>query len=197
MAGHGLDVRAGLDGPLPEITTVGLMAFDPIYAQEVHVNRAAEMLHVVAGSVRVLMPDGSVRAGPGDTILVPSGTSHRDQFDLEQGLEVFFCAFRWASEDAYFRSVPPQATERLSPGCKAQLAAGPGRRLSKILPAMANPTSCPREGIRPEYTQSSRCDASTLSCQTESADEQHRRTPGRTRRQAGRAAGRNRKVATR
>ena len=117
------EAGARFDGPLPEITTLGLMAFDPIYAQEVHVNRAAEMLHVVAGSLNVDMPGGVVRAGAGDTLLVPSGTPHRDEFDLDEGLEVFYCAFRWTWEEEYFRSVPPQALESLSPACKTQLTA--------------------------------------------------------------------------
>jgi len=122
MTANDPDIWAGLDGPLPEITTLGLMAFDPIWAQEVHVNRAAEILHVVAGSLTVHMPHGQVRGGAGDTILVPTGTQHRDEFDLEQGLEVFYCSFRWGPEESYFRSVPPIALEGLSPGCKAQLA---------------------------------------------------------------------------
>jgi AraC-like DNA-binding protein len=123
MTGDGPQLWAGIEAPLPAIASVGLMAFDPIYAQEVHVNRAAEILHIVAGSVTVHMPGGPVRGGPGDTILIPSGSSHRDEFDLEEGLEVFYCSFRWAAEADYFRAVPPQALERLSPACRTQLAA--------------------------------------------------------------------------
>jgi len=115
-------VWSGVEAPLPEIASVGLMAFDPIYAEEAHVNRAAEILHVVAGSVKVHMPGGPVSAGPGDTLLVPSASSHRDEFDLEEGLEVFYCAFRWEAEEDYFRAVPPQSLERLSPACRSQIA---------------------------------------------------------------------------
>lgn len=123
MVEHDPGIWAGFDGLLPEVTALGLMAFDPIWAQEMHVNPLVDVLHVVSGSLRVVMPDGQVSAGPGDTILIPSGTSHRDEFDLEQGLEVFYCSFRWPLEERYFRHVRPGALERLSPGCRTQLAA--------------------------------------------------------------------------
>lgn len=117
------DISKHFEGPLPEIAAMGLMAFDPMWAQETHVNRTGEILHVVSGSVRLVMPDGHVEAGPGDTLLVPSGTPHRDEFDLEEGLEVFYCGFRWPPEERYFRHVKPAAVQRLSLSCKKQLAA--------------------------------------------------------------------------
>ncbi len=116
-----------LDDALPQIAALGPMAFDPIWAMETHVNRRAEAMYVLSGELSLIAGDTRLAAGPGEAVLVPAGTEHRDEFDLREGLEVFYCAFDWAHADEYFRRVPPAAMAGLSPACRAEVSTAFGR----------------------------------------------------------------------
>jgi len=111
-----------LSGALPEIRGIGPMAFDPVWAQETHPSAAHEIMHVVSGRLRLNIGDDRLDVRPGDTVMVPAGTMHRDEFDLAEGLEVFFCMFDWVCGAEYFSRVPPTTLPSLPATCKAELA---------------------------------------------------------------------------
>jgi AraC-like DNA-binding protein len=90
---------------LPDIRGLGVMAFDPIWAEREHTSSGYELLHIVRGTVRLELGGHSYVGRPGDTLLVPPRTRHRDRFDLAEGLEVFFCAFHWPAAPGAFRRV--------------------------------------------------------------------------------------------
>jgi len=52
------ELAACFSGPLPEIRTMGLMQFDPVWALREHVTPACELLHVVGGAVTLITPSG-------------------------------------------------------------------------------------------------------------------------------------------
>ena len=108
---------------LPQVVSMGLMLFDPIWTERVHDSSDCELLHVVSGRMVLEMAGGRFPAGPGDTLLVPPRTAHRDAFDPAQGLEVFFCAFDWPAAGEYFRLVDNRAAAALAAHRKAELAA--------------------------------------------------------------------------
>ena len=91
---------------LPEIRSIGKMIFDPVWARKAHKSSVNEFLHVIRGNVTLHIGRSLVRAAPGDTLLVPSGSMHRDDFDLSVGLEVFLVFFVWPPSREYFRIVP-------------------------------------------------------------------------------------------
>ena len=122
MALEAQDILQPLSGALPQVRAIGPMAFDPIWAQETHVSHAHEIMHVVSGRLQLHLDDHHIDARPGDTVMVPTGTLHRDEFDLQEGLEVFFCEFDWACGAEYFARVPPTALPCLPATCKAELA---------------------------------------------------------------------------
>jgi AraC-like DNA-binding protein/quercetin dioxygenase-like cupin family protein len=97
--------ESALSRALPEILTIGTMMFDPLWAGARHGSAACELMHIIRGTVNLELSRGVFRAGPGDTLLLPPRTPHRDVFDLSRGLEVFFCAFDWAAAPLFFRRV--------------------------------------------------------------------------------------------
>lgn len=90
---------------LPTIHSMGKTIFDAIWARQAHPSPAIELIHVVHGQVKVHLRGAMLRADPGDTILIPGNTIHRDEFDLAQGLETYMVRFHWQAEADYFRSV--------------------------------------------------------------------------------------------
>ena len=86
---------------LPEVISLGTCIFDPVWAEKTHESSSCELLHVVQGQVALVLGEDTFRAGPGDTLVVPDDTSHRDEFDLEEGLEVFMVHFRWSDQDRF------------------------------------------------------------------------------------------------
>ncbi len=107
---------------LPDLYSIGPMIFDPVWAERDHTAARCEMLHVMAGTVTLVLPGTSHTADPGDTLLVPAGTQHRDAFDIEQGLELFFCSFDWPLADAYFRLVSNETLKQMPAHRKAEIA---------------------------------------------------------------------------
>ncbi len=90
---------------LPRIRILGLMMFDPVWAERWHQSVNCELLHVTRGSVRLELAGDAFLAGPGDTLMVPPNVLHRDRFDLKEGLEIFFCTFEWPPIDTFFSLV--------------------------------------------------------------------------------------------
>lgn len=90
---------------LPEVGTFRLTVFQPIWAREVHTSQSCEMMHIVSGSMDLAFGGRRFHAAPGDTLLIPPRTPHRDIYDLVEGLKVFMIFFTWAPEKEFFRVV--------------------------------------------------------------------------------------------
>jgi len=94
---------------LPHVRSMGSMIFDPIWSQKRHVSGNCELIHIIKGTVQIELPRGRLTGRPGDTLLVPTNTLHRDNFDTVSGLKVFMVQFVWAAESDYFAMVKPLA----------------------------------------------------------------------------------------
>ncbi|MCC7145308.1 MAG: AraC family transcriptional regulator [Phycisphaeraceae bacterium] len=107
---------------LPEIRSMGRSVFDPIWAQQEHVDENAELLHVLRGKVVVQTRGYRIVGNEGDTIYTPSGMPHRDIFPAGSVFEVYLTQFRWAGEgDVLGRFTPPQLAQERGP-VRARLA---------------------------------------------------------------------------
>lgn len=107
---------------LPVIDSMGQLIFDPIFAQKTHTTPCCEMFHIIKGRVKLITGKSCVEAASGDTLLIPTQRQHRDEFDLEQGLEVFMVFFSWDAEKDYFSYVSNQRLRQLSPAAKMDVA---------------------------------------------------------------------------
>lgn len=115
-------LEAQFSQALPDIRTWRTMRFDPIWSQRFHETNACELLHVLQGTLNLICPDAEYQAEPGDTLLLPARTPHRDEFDPDAGLEVFYCTFTWAAEAEYFRWVSNSGLLALAPERKREVA---------------------------------------------------------------------------
>lgn len=107
---------------VPEIHSMGVALYDPIWSLRPHANPGAiELLHVLKGRLRLILPGRRLPAGPGDTLFVPRGVFHRDEFELRSGLEVFMVHFRWKAEKDFFRRVKPELSLALPPALKSEI----------------------------------------------------------------------------
>ncbi len=106
---------------VPQVRSLGLMLFDPVWAERWHQSGNCELLHVTRGTVRMEMPGAVYEAGPGDTLLLPAHTLHRDRFDPGKGLELFFCSFSWSLAEPYFAAVGNADLAALSEPQRAEI----------------------------------------------------------------------------
>jgi len=106
---------------LPEIKSIGNMILDPVWAREMHRSGSNELMHVIRGNVVLRVGNSRLEAKPGDTLFIPVGTMHRDEFDLAVGLEVFYVFFDWLPSKDYFRIVPLKAIPRLCAPVAAEI----------------------------------------------------------------------------
>ena len=106
---------------LPDILSMGVMMFDPVWAERTHPAHGCEVLHVIRGRVELVLGDDRYPAGPEETLLIPSGVPHRDEFDLDAGLEVFICHLDWPAEKDYFAVVDNAASLAMPPPRKGEI----------------------------------------------------------------------------
>ncbi len=116
------NINKELGGSLPDINSMGLMHFDPIWAIEEHATACCELLHIVNGNMELTTHDFQIQAKAGDTLIVPSHLLHKDEFDFEQDLEIFYVSFSWEQEDAYFKYVKPTDVLSLSSENKNEIS---------------------------------------------------------------------------
>lgn len=107
---------------LPQVHTIGLMQFDPIWAQRMHRNQTAEILYIVKGSMNLVFEKISYSAQAGDILVVPPATRHRDEFDTDKGIGIFYCSFSWSLSRKFFKSVTNDKLSKLSPLCRNSIA---------------------------------------------------------------------------
>ncbi len=107
---------------LPVVDSMGQLIFDPVYSQKDHTTPCCEMFHVIKGRVTLISGRGRVEAVSGDTLLVPTGEWHRDDFDASEGLEVFMVFFSWNEERAFFSRVTNARLRRLPLAAKSEIS---------------------------------------------------------------------------
>ena len=89
-----------LSGSLPDIQSIGVSVWDPIYAQLGHIGPNWEVVHIVRGVVKLHIEQDVFRGKAGDTLIVPAETPHRDEFPLGSEFEVLHIMFKWGDAPA-------------------------------------------------------------------------------------------------
>jgi AraC-like DNA-binding protein len=90
---------------LPHVVSMGPMLFDPIWAEQTHASGCCELLQVIHGTLQLELGGRRFAGQPGDLLLVPQDTPHRDRFELGEGLQVFMVMFTWEGAADYFSRV--------------------------------------------------------------------------------------------
>ena len=108
---------------LPEVLSIGDLDLDPVWALKAHTGSSNELLHVISGRLELQWEDSgqSFVADTGDSLLNPAGISHRDQFDLNSGLQILIIQFRWHHFGEYNKVVSNLNINKLTDSTKGQL----------------------------------------------------------------------------
>lgn len=109
-------------GELPQVHSLGECIFDPVWAQTLHSSSHCEMYHILTGRVQLELNGTVVTGGPGDTLLIPPHTQHRDQYDLNQGLRVVMVFFSWSAAEAFFQRVDNRVLLTLPEAIRLELS---------------------------------------------------------------------------
>ena len=98
----------------PRLRHFSVLEFDNVYSEREHRNNSHELLYVLEGRMTLhLGKNLEFLAEPGDFLLIPTGTLHRDEFMRLKGLRILFIQFEWEQEE-FFRRVDNRALNRLS-----------------------------------------------------------------------------------
>jgi len=116
------DVESVFGGASVNITSMGFMIFDPVWGRNDHTTHANELIHVIRGNLSLRIAKRCFKAGPGDTLVVPARTIHRDGFDPDEGLEVFIVFFKWKPAEEFFSLVDNRLLLSMSAELKREIA---------------------------------------------------------------------------
>lgn len=97
----------------PKIISFTDLEYDNIYSQKAHQSVSHELMYVLAGKVTLRFDNLKFHAMPGDFLLLPEHTIHRDEFAPLKGLRILLIEFRWNCSD-YFHVVSNRSLLDLS-----------------------------------------------------------------------------------
>lgn len=98
----------------PDFHNFKIIDYRGYYSDCEHAASYNELLYVLNGKVTLhLHPELKFRAMPGDFLIVPAGTMHRDEFAVDKGLRVLMLQFNWEMPE-YFAAVDNRVLANLS-----------------------------------------------------------------------------------
>ncbi len=123
MAVDKLEFLTEMGEYLPEITCIGRSIFDPVYAEEEHVDKSSELIHFLHGRGEVRTRDFTIYGKEGDSIYLPADVPHRDIFEKGYAFEAYLVQFRWAGEESLLKAFHPSQLADISEPGKLRIAA--------------------------------------------------------------------------
>ncbi len=106
----------------PHVRKFSVLEYDNVYSEKEHLPNCHELLYILEGRMTLHLGKNLIfHAVPGDFLLIPAWTPHRDEFVLRQGLRILLVQFDWDALD-YFSRVDNRALINVSYGtrCEAQ-----------------------------------------------------------------------------
>ncbi len=93
---------------LPCIYSVSSVVMTPYWAEHWHVNRPIELIHVLKGKVKIQFSYRSyIQGNEGNTLIIPPSIKHKDYFDKDDTLILFYIHFGWQPIQEYLKILPP------------------------------------------------------------------------------------------
>ena len=103
---------------LPVIRYMAGIVYDSSWAEKFHKSGNHEFLHVLSGNIRLVFKEEKREreyfASPGESLIVPAGTLHKDLFDFRKDLKVLYVNFSWEAPE-FFRDFNNSQFRLLSP----------------------------------------------------------------------------------
>jgi AraC-like DNA-binding protein len=108
------EITSSIFAPCPRIKSMRVLEYDNVYATKEHKSLSHELLYILEGRMTLHLGENlTFHAAPGDFLLIPSRTLHRDEFLLLKGLRILLIQFEWEKE-LFFQSVHNRALTNLS-----------------------------------------------------------------------------------
>lgn len=102
---------------LPSIRYMAGIVYDSSWAEKFHKSGNHEFLHVLSGKIRLVFQEEKHQreyfASPGESLIVPAGTLHKDLFDFKEDLKVLYVNFSWDAPE-FFRDFNNSHFRKLS-----------------------------------------------------------------------------------
>jgi AraC-like DNA-binding protein len=90
---------------IPSVLNFRIIEYDNVYSSHTHQSNAHELLYVLDGRMTLHLGQHlEYQAGPGDFLIIPARTPHRDEFAVLKGLRIQLIIFNWDAGE-YFRQV--------------------------------------------------------------------------------------------
>jgi AraC-like DNA-binding protein len=100
---------------------MGISVWDPVWSKQMHVNRMAELMHIIKGNVVLHIKDKKFKGTTGDSLIIPLGHLHRDEFPTDTTFEALLIHFSWSGLTKAVKSMTNRALTGL-PLVKKQTA---------------------------------------------------------------------------
>lgn len=97
--------KSGLSGKLPAVQSIGISIWDPVWAKKEHIGQFSELVHIRKGEVVLHLDGKKYKSKAGDTLFVPAGHAHRDEFPEDSVFEALHVQFIWPDMEKAFRGM--------------------------------------------------------------------------------------------
>lgn len=101
---------------LPGIFYLQVVDFDLRFMLDFHNSTHSDLIYTLDGEITLLLPNQlRFSAGPGEILMMPGHTLHRDLFKPRRGLKALVIAYEWPGDREFFDVVDNNKLRRLPP----------------------------------------------------------------------------------
>ena len=107
--------------PLPTLLRVETVAVGDVWGERFHTTPSHELIHVLQGTAQIQYRNRAIPVGPGDTLIIPQGTQHRDVRSQGEQYRVLYTFFRWPAGRKIIAQLEPSRLTGIAAGARAHL----------------------------------------------------------------------------
>ena len=106
---------------LPTLLRVEAIAVGDVWGERFHTTPSHELIHVLQGSAQIHYRKRAITVGPGDTLIIPQGTPHRDVRSQGEHYRVLYTFFRWPEGKDVIEQLDPARLNSITAGARSHL----------------------------------------------------------------------------
>lgn len=100
---------------LPQTLHISNITMEPFWAKHWHKTTNNELIYVLKGKIHIKLFSGvDIYGEEGSTILIPVSTNHKDEFDYNNDIQLFYIFFKWKPIKEYLKIISPSSFARVS-----------------------------------------------------------------------------------
>ena len=106
---------------LPTLLRLEAIAVGDVWGERFHTTPSHELIHVLQGSAQIQYRKRAITVGPGDTLIIPQGTPHRDVRAQGEQYRVLYTFFRWPAGRQIIAQLEPSRLIGISAAARTHL----------------------------------------------------------------------------